>query len=127
MENGIDTATATTSEDQQRITRSAGIVSIAVMASRLLGLVREKVIAYYFAAGVGGDAFYAAFRIPNLMRDLFGEGALSKAFVTTFTATELEDGEEAAWRLASRVFNASFLLLTLITLIGISLPPLSSI
>ena len=123
MENGIDTATATTSEDQQRITRSAGIVSIAVMASRLLGLVREKVIAYYFAAGVGGDAFYAAFRIPNLMRDLFGEGALSKAFVTTFTATELEDGEEAAWRLASRVFNATFLLLILITVVGIFAAP----
>lgn len=123
MTNGIDTATVTTSEDQQQVTRSAGIVSIAVMASRLLGLVREKVIAYYFAAGVGGDAFYAAFRIPNLMRDLFGEGALSKAFVTTFTATELEDGEEAAWRLASRVFNATFLLLTLITLIGILAAP----
>ncbi len=123
MENGIDTATASTSEDQQRVTRSAGIVSIAVMASRLLGLVREKVIAYYFAAGVGGDAFYAAFRIPNLMRDLFGEGALSKAFVTTFTATDLEDGEEAAWRLASRVFNATFLLLTLITVIGIFAAP----
>ena len=123
MKNGTDTATATTSEDQQRITRSAGIVSIAVMASRLLGLVREKVIAYYFAAGVGGDAFYAAFRIPNLMRDLFGEGALSKAFVTTFTATELEDGEEAAWRLASRVFNASFLLLTLVTVAGIFAAP----
>ena len=121
MENEIDTATAT--EDQQRVTRSAGIVSIAVMASRLLGLVREKVIAYYFAAGVGGDAFYAAFRIPNLMRDLFGEGALSKAFVTTFTATELEDGEEAAWRLASRVFNATFLLLTLITVVGILAAP----
>ena len=121
MENGIDNTA--TSENQQQVTRSAGIVSIAVMASRLLGLVREKVIAYYFAAGVGGDAFYAAFRIPNLMRDLFGEGALSKAFVTTFTATELEDGEEAAWRLASRVFNASFLLLTLITVIGIFAAP----
>ncbi len=79
MENGIDTATATTSENQQRVTRSAGIVSIVVMASRLLGLVRERVIAHYFAAGIDGDAFYAAFRIPNLMRDLFGEGALSKA------------------------------------------------
>ena len=123
MENGIDNATGTTSDDQRQVTRSAGIVSIAVMASRLLGLVREKVIAYYFAAGVGGDAFYAAFRIPNLMRDLFGEGALSKAFVTTFTATELEEGEEAAWRLASRVFNATFLLLTLITVVGIFAAP----
>ena len=123
MTNGVNTATAATSEDQQRVTRSAGIVSIAVMASRLLGLVREKVIAYYFAAGVGGDAFYAAFRIPNLMRDLFGEGALSKAFVTTFTATELEEGEAAAWRLASRVFNATFLLLTLITVVGVFAAP----
>ena len=123
MENGIDNAIATTSDDQQQVTRSAGIVSIAVMASRLLGLVREKVIAYYFASGVGGDAFYAAFRIPNLMRDLFGEGALSKAFVTTFTATDLEDGKESAWRLASRVFNATFLLLTLITVIGIFAAP----
>ena len=123
MENGINNVTTTTSEDQQRVTRSAGIVSIAVMASRLLGLVREKVIAYYFAAGVGADAFYAAFRIPNLMRDLFGEGALSKAFVTTFTATELEEGEEAAWRLASRIFNATFLLLTLITFVGILAAP----
>ena len=123
MENGINGATAATSDDQRQVTRSAGIVSIAVMASRLLGLVREKVIAYYFAAGVGGDAFYAAFRIPNLMRDLFGEGALSKAFVTTFTTTELEDGEEAAWRLASRIFNATFLLLTVITVIGIFAAP----
>ena len=108
MENGTDIATATTSQDQQRITRSAGIVSIAVMASRLLGLVREKVIAYYFAAGVGGDAFYAAFRIPNLMRDLFGEGALSKAFVTTFTATELEDGEEVGLASGEPGFQREF-------------------
>ena len=121
MANEIPIAPAT--EDQKRVTRSAGIVSIAVMGSRLLGLLREKVIAYYFAAGVGGDAFYGAFRIPNLMRDLFGEGALSKAFVTTFTATELEDGEEAAWGLASRTFNASALVLTLIALVGILAAP----
>ena len=63
MENEIDTTT--TSEDQQRVTRSAGIVSIAVMASRLLGLVREKVIAYYFAAGVGGDAVLCGVSDPQ--------------------------------------------------------------
>jgi putative peptidoglycan lipid II flippase len=120
----IPTVPTTASEEQKRVTRSAGIVSLAVMGSRILGLVREKAIAYYFAADVAGDAFYAAFRIPNLMRDLFGEGALSKAFVTTFTATGLEEGEEAAWRLANRVFNATALVLTLITLLGVLAAPL---
>ncbi|MCZ6681308.1 MAG: murein biosynthesis integral membrane protein MurJ [Candidatus Poribacteria bacterium] len=124
MTNEIHTVPAATSEEHQRVTRSAGVVSIAVMGSRLLGLIREKAIAYYFAAGVGGDAFYGAFLIPNLMRDLFGEGALSKAFVTTFTATELADGEEAAWHLASRIFNAIILVLTVLTLIGLLAAPL---
>ena len=124
MANELHSIPTVASEDRRGVTRSAGIISIAVMGSRLLGLVREKVIAYYFAAGVGGDAFYGAFRIPNLMRDLFGEGALSKAFVTTFTATELEDGEENAWHLASRIFNAVALILTVLTLIGIFAAPL---
>ena len=116
--------TSTTGEDQQRVTRSAGVVGFAVMGSRLLGLIREQVIAYFFVSGVGADAFYAAFRIPNLMRDLFGEGVLSKAFVTTFTATEMEDGEEAAWRLANRVFHLIALTLTVITVVGIFAAPL---
>jgi putative peptidoglycan lipid II flippase len=116
--------TSTTGEDQQRVTRSAGIVGFAVMGSRLLGLIREQVIAYFFVSGVGADAFYAAFRIPNLMRDLFGEGVLSKAFVTTFTATEMEDGEEAAWRLANRVFHLIALALAVITVVGIFAAPL---
>ena len=101
------------------ITRSAGVIGFAVMVSRLLGLMREQAIAYFFTAGVSADAFYAAFRIPNLVRDLFGEGVLSKAFVRTFTATELEEGEEAAQRLASRVFNLTALVLTVLCLIGI--------
>ena len=116
--------TSTTGEDQQRVTRSAGVVGFAVMGSRLLGLIREQVIAYFFVSGVSADAFYAAFRIPNLMRDLFGEGVLSKAFVAMFTATEMEDGEEAAWRLANRVFHLIALTLTIITVVGIFAAPL---
>lgn len=111
-------------EDEKSITRSAGIVSIAVMASRLLGLVREQVIAYFFVSATGADAFYAAFRIPNLMRDLFGEGVLSKAFITTFTATEVEDGQEAAWRLASRIFNITAVALLALTLICVLAAPI---
>ena len=124
MTNENHHETSITGEDEKLITRSAGIVSIAVMASRLLGLVREQVIAYFFVSGITADAFYAAFRIPNLMRDLFGEGVLSKAFVTTFTATEVEDGQDAAWRLASRIFNITAIVLIGLTVVCVLSAPL---
>ena len=63
------------------LARSAGLISIATLASRLLGVVRETVLAYYFGASAAMDAYNVAFRIPNLLRDLFAEGALSSAFV----------------------------------------------
>ena len=65
--------------------RSAGVVSIAVLMSRVTGLLRESVMARLFGAGLIYDAFMLGFRIPNLTRDLFAEGALSSAFVPTFT------------------------------------------
>ena len=68
-------------------TRAAGIISLAVMCSRLLGLAREQVFAALFGGGRAMDAFTVAFRIPNLLRDLFAEGALSTAFVTVFSRT----------------------------------------
>ena len=107
----------------QSVTRAAGIVSIAVMGSRILGLAREAAIAYYFRSKLSGDAFYLAFRIPHFLRDLFGEGILSKAFITTFLATEAEDGEQASWNLANRVFNLTFLILTSIAVLGIAFAP----
>src|SRR4029079_16366173 len=69
------------------VARSAGIISLAVMASRILGLVREMVFAYFFGASrsFANDAYVIAFRIPNLLRDLFAEGALPSAFVTVFS------------------------------------------
>ena len=68
-----------------RLARSAGIIGTATLTSRLLGLVRDQVLAYLFGAGNAMDAFNVAYRIPNLMRDLFAEGAMSAAFVPTFT------------------------------------------
>jgi hypothetical protein len=76
--------------------RSAGSISLATAMSRVLGLMREQVQSYYFGAGLVTDAFLAAFRIPNLLRDLFAEGALSSAFVPTFTAVKEREGEDAA-------------------------------
>ena len=105
------------------IARSAGIVSIAVMGSRILGLVREQVFAAFFGPGVANDAFNIAFRIPNLLRDLFAEGALSAAFVSTFSRTLTQKGEREAWRLANLVSNGLFLVLSVIVIAGIVFSP----
>ena len=102
-----------------RIARSAGAVSIAVMCSRVLGLIREQVFAGLFGAGYAYDAFVVAFRIPNLLRDLFAEGALSAAFVTVFTDYSTNRGEEATWRLAGNVLVFFSLLISILTLAGI--------
>lgn len=102
-----------------KIARSAGAVSIAVMCSRVLGLIREQVFAGLFGAGFAIDAFVVAFRIPNLLRDLFAEGALSAAFVTVFTDYSTNRGSEATWRLAGNVLVFFTLLISLLTLVGL--------
>lgn len=109
---------------QQSVARSAGIVSIAVMVSRVLGLIRETIFAKYFGAGFLYDAFIVGFRIPNLLRDLFAEGALSAAFVKVFTDYQLKNSEKEAWRLASLVFNCLAVVLAIITVAGIFLSPI---
>ena len=72
----------------------------------MLGLVRDQVLAWLFGAGNAMDAFYVAYRIPNLLRDLFAEGAMSAAFVPTFTRRLKQHGKAAAWRLGNQLINA---------------------
>ena len=98
------------------LARTAGGVSIATMISRILGLIREMVLAKYFSV-FATDAFFAAFRIPNLLRDLFAEGALSAAFIPTFTDYSHNKGKEEAWRLANIVLNLLMVILSGFTLI----------
>jgi len=93
-------------------------MSVATMLSRLLGLVREQLIATLFSR-TATDAFYVAFRIPNLLRDLFAEGAMSSAFVPTFTEYLKNRGKKEAWELASNILNLLLIGLSLITLLGI--------
>ena len=100
------------------VARNAGVISLAVMASRVLGLVRDQVFAILFGAGLQYDAFLTAFRIPNLLRDLFAEGALSAAFVTTFTQVQETKGEREAFRLSNRVATALILVLGMICVVG---------
>src|SRR6202171_1657488 len=104
-------------------TKAAGIIGIAVMCSRLLGLAREQIFAALFGGGGAMDAFTAAFRIPNLLRDLFAEGALSTAFVTTFSKTIARGGDAAAWHLANKVATLTLIVLGAICVLGIAFSP----
>ena len=99
--------------------RSAGLIGIATMASRVLGVAREMTLAWVFGAGTQMDAFNVAFRIPNLVRDLFAEGAMSAAFVPTFTRTLASRGRDAAWRLGNLVLNALLIVTGAIVVVGI--------
>ena len=99
--------------------RSAGIIGAATMTSRLLGLARDQVLAYLFGAGNSMDAFYVGFRIPNLMRDLFAEGAMSAAFVPTFTRRLTSLGRDDAWRLGNQLINVLMIATGLLVIAGI--------
>jgi putative peptidoglycan lipid II flippase len=102
-----------------RLARSAGIISIATLASRVLGVARESVSASYFGASAAKDAYEVAFRIPNILRDLFAEGAMTAAFVPAFTRILHERGREHAWRLGNLVINALLLMTGAVAVIGI--------
>src|SRR6202171_1047594 len=104
-------------------TKAAGIIGLAVMCSRLLGLAREQIFAALFGGGAAMDAFTAAFRMPNLLRDLFAEGALSTAFVTTFSKTIARGGDTAAWRLANKVATLTAIVLSALCVLGIAFSP----
>lgn len=103
--------------------KNASIATLAVMGSRVMGLVREMVFAFFFGAGPALDAFIAAFRIPNLLRDLFAEGALSSSFVAIFSKKLATEGDEEAFKLASRVFSFVWILMAVISLLGIIFSP----
>jgi len=105
------------------LARSASVVGLAILVSRILGLIREQVFAASFGAGRELDAFVTAFRIPNLFRDLFAEGALSAAFVTSFTQTLAREGEARAWRLANLVVHALLVVVGGVVLVGMLFAP----
>ena len=103
--------------DTQRIVRSAGVVGFWTMVSRLLGLTRDILMAGVFATTLPMSAFVVAFMVPNLFRRLFGEGALSSAFIPVFVETRSHEGDAAAWRLAGRMIRLLAGILVAITLV----------
>ncbi len=95
-------------------------MGIATMASRVLGLVRDVLYAGLFGAGDVMDAFTVAFRIPNLLRDLFAEGAMSAAFVPAFTRALTGQGRAAAWQLGRRIMSLLLLVTFVVVLLGMA-------
>ena len=104
--------------------RHAMLVGTGILLSRLAGLVRQRVFAHYFGTSAAGDAFAAAFRIPNFLQNVFGEGALSASFIPVYSGLlAREDGREAG-RVAGAVFTLLALVVSLLVLAGVLSTPL---
>ena len=99
--------------------KSASVISLFTLASRVAGLIRDQLFAAFFGVSALTDAFYVAFRIPNLFRRLFGEGAFSQAFVPMLAATRERDGEEAAQRLIDKIATVLIWVLVATSILGV--------
>lgn len=105
------------------LAKDAGRIGGLTFLSRIFGLLRDQLFAALIGAGFFADAFIIAFRIPNLLRDLFAEGALSNAFVPTFTHTRIQESEENAWQVVRIVFAWILIVVGTLTLLGIIFAP----
>jgi len=109
--------------EHQGMMRSAGAMSITTMLSRILGYFRDNLQATLLGAANSSDAFIIAFRIPNLLRRLVGEGALTSAFVPTFSRYLHEGDRQKLWRFANRMFYTLLMVVTVLTILGIVFSP----
>lgn len=121
------TAPATPGADAQAahhsVLEAAGLVGVATFSSRILGFIRDMVLARLFGATPAADAFFVAFRIPSLLRELFAEGSMSSAFIPVFTEYRTLRSKQDAWELASAVFTTLLTIVTAVTLFGILAAP----
>jgi putative peptidoglycan lipid II flippase len=109
--------------EKKNIARAAGILGSATTLSRIMGMVRDMVVSRLFGAGLATDAFFAAYQIPNMLRRFFAEGALTSAFVPTFSTTLTQEGEDKARELANICFTLLTVVMAGITIIGILFSP----
>ncbi|MFA7026234.1 MAG: lipid II flippase MurJ, partial [Candidatus Cloacimonadaceae bacterium] len=108
---------------QRRLASNISVMSIAILISRILGLLRDTVMAFFFGGGYLNDAFNVAYNIPNLLRRLFGEGALSTAFVPIYNEIGIKKDKEAQIEFALNVLSILTLFLLVLTGIGIAFAP----
>ncbi|MEW6170656.1 MAG: lipid II flippase MurJ, partial [Candidatus Omnitrophota bacterium] len=105
------------------ILKSAGVISLATFISRILGFVRDVLMAALFGTTGVMEAFVVAFRIPNLLRDLMGEGAMNAAFVPVFSEYKVKHSSQDFWALVNNILKIIFITLGLTTLLGIIFAP----
>jgi len=110
-------------ESNKHVSKAAGTVSGMTMLSRLFGFLRDMVIAMAFGSSASADAFFVAFRIPNMQRRILGEGAVAAAFIPVFTETLTQKGEAAAWKLTTNLFNILFIILSAASLLILIFSP----
>src|SRR5829696_6562875 len=103
--------------------RSAFFVGAGILISRVVGLVRQRIFAHYFGSSAEGDAFSAAFRIPNFLQNVFGEGALSASFIPVYAKLLAQEDEKEAARVANAIFSILALLTAVIVLVGVLATP----
>src|SRR5512134_1363620 len=113
----------TLQDDNHSVVKAAGVIGFATFASRILGFIRDMVLARLFGATPAADAFFVAFRIPSLLRELFAEGSMSSAFIPVFTEYRTMRAKQEAWELASAVFTTLLTIVTLVTVAGILAAP----
>jgi putative peptidoglycan lipid II flippase len=112
------------SERTERSTgRSAFLVGAGILISRIVGLVRQRVFSHYFGLSAAGDAFSAAFKIPNFLQNVFGEGALSASFIPVYAKLLAKENEEEANLVANAVLGMLALVTSVIVLIGVLATP----
>src|SRR4030066_968696 len=109
--------------EQHKITKAATIIGIGTLLSRISGFLRDMVVAYFFGAGMAADAFFVAFRIPNLWRRLVGEGSLTISFIPLYTEYMTQRSEEDTRELTHIAFTIAGVVLLTLTLFGILFSP----
>src|ERR1700746_3816787 len=109
--------------EHRQLLKSASLISALTILSRIFGYIRDSRIAFLLGAGTAADAFTTAYRIPNLLRRLVGEGAVSAAFIPIFTRYLAEEKEEEAWEFANTMLTVVTIFLTAITVGGILVSP----
>ena len=92
-------------KNNQKVGRAAGTVGGMTLISRIFGFIRDLVIAMQFGASAAADAFFVAFRIPNIQRKILGEGAVTAAFIPIFSEVRTIKGEKEAWKMTANLFN----------------------
>jgi putative peptidoglycan lipid II flippase len=109
--------------EKKQILKSASIISLVTIVSRVLGYVRDQRISFLLGTTLSADAFVLAYRLPNLARRLIGEGTVAAAFIPVFTTYMRDNSSEQLWAFANRIFWTLALVLAIITVLGVIFSP----